>query len=67
MAGSQRVLVTRAVGLVELTAVLSLWSSGHHRPDAGTDGGPDGRTVRTTRALSMSPARSGSRIGTAAR
>jgi len=67
VASSHRILVTIAVGLVELTAVLSLWTSGHHRPDAGTDGGPDGRTVRTTRALSTSPARSGSQIGTAAR
>jgi len=50
VAGSHRVLVTRAVGLVELTAVLSLRTSGHHRPDAGTDGGLDGRTVRTSRA-----------------
>ena len=45
MAGSHRDLATRAVGLVELTAVLSLRTSGHHRPDAGTDGGLDGRTV----------------------
>ena len=50
MAGSHRVLVTRAVGLVELSAVLSLRTSGHHRPDAGTDGEQDGRTVRTPRA-----------------
>ena len=51
MAGSHRVLVTRAVGLVELTVVLSLRTSGHHRPDAGTDRGLDGRTVRTLIAL----------------
>ena len=45
MAGSHRVLVTRAVGLVELTVVLSLQTSGHHRLDAGTDGELDGGTV----------------------
>jgi len=50
VAGSHRVLVTRAVGSVELSAVLSLRTSGHHRPDAGTDGEQDGRTVRTPRA-----------------
>jgi len=67
VAGSHRDLATRAVGLVELTAVLSLRTSGHHRLDAGTDVGPDGRTVPTSRAPSTSPARSGARIGTAAR
>jgi len=67
VAVSHRVLVTRAVELVELTAVLSVRTSGHQRRDTGTDGGPDGRTVRTTTAPSTSPSRSGSRIGMAAR